>query len=351
MNVTMRALRTCRSTLLQASQRAGLLSRVADSGWRRQRLLILGYHGIAIEDEDEWDSQLFISRSLLERRLDLLASGGYVVLPLDEALTRLAAGTLPPRSVAITFDDGMYNFYTQAFPRLRARNYPATVFLTTYYCEVNKPIFNLALSYIFWKTRVRRWAAPPEAGIGGEFDLKADRWAPWRALIHHADRLELSAHEKDDLVCRVADSLDVDYDALKRKRLLQLLNPDEVRELAAGGVDFQLHTHRHRTPRNPALFDRELSDNRVRLERLTGVRPVHFCYPNGDHDPVFAEAFARHGIRSAATCNPGLARKSTPPLLLPRFIDTSRVPPAVFESWASGVGAWLSRTRSHAPGN
>jgi peptidoglycan/xylan/chitin deacetylase (PgdA/CDA1 family) len=350
MSRTIGALRACRSTLLRASQRTGLLSRVAGSAWRQQRLLILGYHGVACEDEEVWDPLLFVSRRLLEQRLDLLSSGGYSVLPLGEALSRLAAGTLPPRSVAITFDDGMYNFYPQAFPLLRARGYPVTVFLTTYYCEVNKPIFNLALSYIFWKATVRRWALPPEVGAG-TFDLDEDRWAPWRALIRYADWQGLSAHEKDVLAGRVAESLGVDYEALKRKRLVQLMNPDEVRDLAGRGVDFQLHTHRHRAPRDQALFDRELNDNRVRLERLTGVRPVHFCYPNGDYDPVFTEAFARHGIQSAVTCDPGLARPSTSAHLLPRFIDTSRVPPPVFESWASGVGSWVSRARSYAPGH
>jgi hypothetical protein len=292
---------------------------------------------------------MYVSRSFFERRLDLLASGGYTVLPLDEALKRLAGGTLPPRSVAITVDDGPYNFYRQAYPLLAARNYPVTVFLTTYYCEVNKPIFNLALSYILWKTRVRHWLPPAALGIGGEFDLKQDRWSAWNALLSFAERTGLSAQQKDELAARVAESLDVDYEALKHRRLLQLMNPDEVRDMASRGVDFQLHTHRHRAPRDPRLFEQELTDNRTRLLRLTGRCPTHFCYPNGDYAPVFNAALARHGVVSASTCNPGLASASTPPLLLPRFIDTSNVPAAVFESWLSGAAQWVSRTRRRAP--
>jgi hypothetical protein len=46
----------------------------------------------------------------------------------------------------------------------------------------------------------------------------------------------------------VAQRLGIDYQELRAKRMLQLMNVDEVKELAAEGVDFQLHTHRHRAP-------------------------------------------------------------------------------------------------------
>ena len=41
-------------------------------------------------------------------------------------------------------------------------------------------------------------------------------------------------------------------------------------ELAADGFDIQMHTHRHRTPARMDLFEKELRDNRVRIEELTG---------------------------------------------------------------------------------
>ena len=77
----------------------------------------------------------------------LLKDGGYRVLPLDEALRLLQAKRLPPRSVTITFDDGFYDFHRHAVPLLEEFNFPATVFLSTYYCRFKKPVFDIACAY------------------------------------------------------------------------------------------------------------------------------------------------------------------------------------------------------------
>lgn len=89
----------------------------------------------------------------LFRRLQILRDSRCEVLPLAEALRLLYAGALPPRSVAITVDDGKYDFYAEGLPLFRKFRYPVTVYLSTYYSELNRPVFDSALSYILWKAR------------------------------------------------------------------------------------------------------------------------------------------------------------------------------------------------------
>ncbi len=55
----------------------------------------------------------------------------FNVLPLDEAIGRLAGGTLPERAAAITFDDGYADNFTVALPLLRERGSTATFFVAT----------------------------------------------------------------------------------------------------------------------------------------------------------------------------------------------------------------------------
>ncbi|HEV8234771.1 MAG TPA: hypothetical protein VGP84_09240, partial [Gemmatimonadaceae bacterium] len=83
--------------MLNAAHRAGVLDAVRDSRWRQERLLILGYHGISLEDEHEWNPALYMSPSTFEARLAALDRGGYTILPLAEALAALDESRLPPR--------------------------------------------------------------------------------------------------------------------------------------------------------------------------------------------------------------------------------------------------------------
>ena len=65
------------------------------------------------------------------RHLDTLETWGAAVLPLDAAVAALRAGSLPPRAVALTFDDGYASVVETAWPLLRERGMPATLFVVT----------------------------------------------------------------------------------------------------------------------------------------------------------------------------------------------------------------------------
>jgi len=146
-------LRTAKQACLQGMRAATAFNLVSRSSWRRSRLLILCYHGIAAYGQERWDGSLFISAELFVKRLQTLIDGGFRVLSLPEGLSRLAANTLPERSVVLTFDDGFYSFYQVAWPILKHYNLPATVYLTTYYCSYNRPVFDLIAAYILWRAR------------------------------------------------------------------------------------------------------------------------------------------------------------------------------------------------------
>jgi peptidoglycan/xylan/chitin deacetylase (PgdA/CDA1 family) len=142
----------------------------------------------------------------------------------------------------------------------------------------------------------------------------------------------------------------VDYSAFKASRMLAPMRPQDVTAMARAGVDFQLHTHRHRTPPEPDLFVDEIRENRWRIEAMTGVRPTHFCYPSGVYRQSYFALLETEGVNSATTTEPGLAAPSDARLLLPRFVDMQTVPDAEFEAWLTGLAPWakdvLRRSRA-----
>ena len=353
-NPPLSVLKRLKRRTLNAARSAGLLGMTRESSWRQRRLLILGYHGVSAADEHLWDGELYIPPALLRERFAWLRDEGYRVLPLAEAVPRLYDGTLPPRAVALTFDDGAEDFYTVARPLLEEFGFPATVYLTTYYCQLQRPVFNTVLRYIFWKQQDRLLDATGLTAAGGQLALRqfADREAAFTAILQHCTARDLSGAQKDEVVAQVASRLDFDYDDLIRRRLLLLMSPDQVAQLPKELIDVQLHTHRHRVPVNVEAFRREIVDNREAIATMTGNRDAtHFCYPSGVTHSSFSPWLTDLGVRSATTCFPGIASPASDPLLLPRLIDTVNTSSLEFDSWLTGASAFLPRraVRANAP--
>jgi peptidoglycan/xylan/chitin deacetylase (PgdA/CDA1 family) len=344
-------LNRARTLLLAAAKGASILALVRDSRWRSERLLILGYHGISLEDEHEWNGGLYMPQPLFRRRMELLDRGGYQVLPLAEALERLYKRDLPPRAVALTFDDGTYDFHARACPVLAEFGFPATVYVTSYFVARRYPVFQVFIQYLLWKGRD---LTPDLSGVAPGLARQSLKTFPERLAmsIHirkYREREDLGNEETEALCRRLAQVVGQDYDALCRRRILHLMTPDEVAELSRFGVTAQLHTHRHRTPDDEALFRREVRDNREHLAKI-GIPPAsltHFCYPSGIHRREYFEWLAAEGVRSAVTCVPSLATSGSPRLALPRVMDTCGLTDIEFEGWLAGASQFFPRRKEN----
>ncbi len=329
-------LKAIKVAVLSGSRRLGLFSAVGRSQWRTTRLLVLAYHGISQHDEHLWNPALYMSPEALRRRFELLSRNQCSVLPLAEAMARLARNDLPPRAVVLTFDDGAADFFTQAYPLIKEWGYPVTVYQTSFYSRFNRPVFDVACSYILWKARGR---------IVGQMDLRTAKTRADAAfhILSASHRDAMSAEDKDDLLHDLARSLSVDVEPIRAGRLLHLMTPDELRAIIRDGADVQLHTHRHRMPVTRELFAREIEDNRSFLRDVGQPNARHFCYPDGRYGPQFLPWLTELGVESATTCVPGLATPLTTRLLCPRLIDSSNLSEVEFEGWLHGLSDVLPR--------
>jgi len=98
---------------------------------------ILMYHSINPR-QDPCIKSLIVSPQIFERQMRFLKSYRYNVVTL-EVLAGLIKNKkkIPPRTLALTFDDGYKDNYTYAFPVLKKYNLPATIFIITN--EVGRP--------------------------------------------------------------------------------------------------------------------------------------------------------------------------------------------------------------------
>lgn len=91
-------------------------------------LVVLQYHHIS-EDTPKATS---ISPALFEQHLDYLAENDFDVIGLDELAKMIRKDEkFPDKTVVITFDDGYISVYKEAYPRLKKRGLPFSVFINT----------------------------------------------------------------------------------------------------------------------------------------------------------------------------------------------------------------------------
>jgi len=108
-----------------------VLNRISPAG-RRGRLSILIFHRVLSRPDsllpDVPDAVAF------DRIMTWLKSW-FNVIPLNRAVALLAAGAVPERAAAITFDDGYADNHDVALPVLRRHGVCATFFIATAYLD------------------------------------------------------------------------------------------------------------------------------------------------------------------------------------------------------------------------
>lgn len=98
---------------------------------QRRGIPVLLYHSV-----DSIGSVISITPEEFRRQMAYLNAMGYKTISLSDFLGYLRSGTVPKeKMVVLTFDDGLKNNYTEAFPILREYGFTATVFLATNYID------------------------------------------------------------------------------------------------------------------------------------------------------------------------------------------------------------------------
>jgi peptidoglycan/xylan/chitin deacetylase (PgdA/CDA1 family) len=334
--------RPLRLLLLRAAECSGLNGAILRSGWRSKRLLIICWHNVALDDEHLWNPTLCISPSTFRSRLELLRSTHCNVLPLDEALERARSGRLPQRAVALTLDDGDSSIALRAWPMLHEFGFPATLYWTTYYSLRPYAVFDPMLSYLLWKGR-RQHLQLDDPHLNVRLQSERDRFRAFRSIYQAAKTHGWTAAAKEEFLVHLSERLGVDYDDIKEKRVLHMISTEEAAKMYAEGLDLQLHTHRHRVPRDPSRPASEIRDNMRVIESIGARPPVHFCYPSGSYVPALEAWLRDNGVVSAATCEPGLVGRHTNQYFLPRFLDQDSFGPIEFKGWVSGLLSWMTK--------
>jgi peptidoglycan/xylan/chitin deacetylase (PgdA/CDA1 family) len=269
------------------------------------------YHRILEDDEIEpFGFGLGVHRRRFAAHLAYYLQA-FHVCTVEAALALIAEARWPDRPLlSITFDDGYRDNAELALPALQAAGCPATFFICTGPLEDDRPFWwDLAIASALqpagahWQALRAALGVAPGAGPRAELVAVLDRlWQKPYAEI--AALLALNRPDRHGLAARCP----------KRMR------PDQVRALAAAGMEIAAHTHHHPnlTREEPAAVAEELARSKALLERWTGRRVTGFAAPNGFIDQTVRAACGSTGLAYLASTEKGINRAADP-LHLERF--------------------------------
>jgi peptidoglycan/xylan/chitin deacetylase (PgdA/CDA1 family) len=158
---------------------------------------VLMYHSFQAEEDKLIP---YVSARIFADQMEFLAKNRYNVVGPDKVVAYMTGREkMPARTVAITADDGYYNFYKNAYPVLKKYNLPATVFIAADKIGTS--------GYLGWR-ELREMSDSGLITIGSH--TKSHPWIPsasvdeeklWGELAGSKEILEKGLGKSVDFVC------------------------------------------------------------------------------------------------------------------------------------------------------
>lgn len=289
------------------------VGRVTPVGKGGRRLAILFYHRVLAQPDPMYPGVPDVG--VFARHMSALRDS-FNVVGLSEGIEMLANGSLPPRAVAITFDDGFADNYRVAFPVLRRLRLDATVFVATDYLD-GGCMFNDAVIEACRHAPLQRW----RTGVGeiGDVEIGTEerRAAVSGELVRKIRYLDPALREQ--YASRLLESTGAN------RPTDIMMRSDEVAALDKAGIGIGAHTASH-----PILArlgakeaEREITTGREALLQIADGPIRLFAFPNGkpgiDFTARDVETVRRLGFHGAVTTEWGCPDHSVDRLELPRL--------------------------------
>jgi peptidoglycan/xylan/chitin deacetylase (PgdA/CDA1 family) len=309
-------------------------------------LPVLMYHRIAADPEPGVHPyyRVCTSPQRFREQMQWLKEHGYQGVSLGEALAWQASNskfksaigkdevsqpvnfqpsTINPKLVALTFDDGFQDFYTDAWPALQEFGFTATMYLPTAFISDQRRAFAPQT-----KTESRKQKAETIPDPGAQTP---------ELLIQSA----------------IGNRQSATGSAINHQPSTKpyCLNWSEIKELHRDGIEFGSHTVNH--PELVELtrpeIESEIQNSKLEIENHLGTACTAFAYPYAfpQADPDFVERFrdllATAGYHSNVTTQIGRHESGHDLLQIKRLPVNQADDLALFAAKLTGAYDWLGK--------
>ncbi len=339
----------CRYSGLQ-----GLLCRVSRIASGGRRILILSYHRVV---DDFWKETrvsipgLLISKHTFQRHIEELTKGKFEIVPLEQALQIIKGGVYKRDVAVLTFDDGYQDVYEHAFPILKKKGIPATVYLASGFVGTKKKFLHDHLYHLLClKLELKSRSKRRNVVAFGPSRIQAAQVVDQIVSTRSSSELKGIVRRLERQLSNVADTHPASG---------AVMTWSMASEMSKAGIQFGAHTESHTvlTYEDDENIGYELKKSKEDIEQNLNSRIFDFAYPNGRYESRVFPFLQQCGFRSAVTTEDLPNQVGINPLCLRRktmWEDYSRGPfgysSALTACHLDGVFTLLSLSKP-VPGN
>ncbi len=270
------------------------------------RLSVLLYHRI-VRMNDPYN--IVVSKENFESHLIYIREN-YNIIRCNDPLRAVNRNT-----VAITFDDGYIDFYTNAYPLLIKYQIPATIFISTGNIGKEKEFWWDELEYIIFEEKL-----PEHLDVFGR-KIYTKEYQTRKELLLSVRQIIIDNNCKD----RDRGMNDL-WKQIGKNRIFRennrTMNESEIAEIANNPlITIGAHTVSHvicSKESNDDLVD-QIKESKNYLENITKKEVDLFSYPNGDFDSVSVDILKRLGFKRAFTCVHACVSDENKDYVIPRY--------------------------------
>ena len=309
--------------LKAALTRSGLLSMTARLA--KPRIALLKYHSIRDRPEAYEHSigaGIIHTSAVFAEQMELVAKKFDPISMDDIWLSLNGEKQLPPRPVAVTFDDGYADNYEIAAPILNRFGISAAFYITVSSVDRGRPPWFCRVRHALGTTRTKIW----RDSIGQCIRSIEDPGGRRKAFLTVSERCASTTGAEQEKVI-VLFERELEVEALDAPDLM--LDWDQVRCLHREGHVVGSHTMSHPNMAHVTQTEAswECTESKRRIETELKSAAHHFSYPSPILEPHWSAATLTAtktaGYRTAVTSHAGPVGPGDNPLALRRVAVAS----------------------------
>ena len=231
---------------------------------------------------------------------------------------------LPANALTVTVDDGYRNFLMFGHPIFKKYGIPTTVYAVAGFADGRLWLWTDQVAFVLGQTAKRGFSVEVKKGKAVDLDLSSATSRSHAARSLCEELKEVPNQQRLEFLSGFASLCKVEIPPLPPAER-RALSWDEMRALAADGVEIGCHTDSHpilSRLEDQAELEREIRGAKEVMEARLNRRVDHFCYPNGREVDISEAAVAcvrEAGFASSVTCTFGLNTLQANPLRIMRL--------------------------------